>query len=92
MYDTTIVRYGEIFLKSEYVKRMLEERLIESIKLKSKVPHKIIRKRHRIYIESDDPDRAGEDIANIFGVTSASAAKYQKGEYICGKSHKNRKA
>jgi len=74
MCGITIVRYGEIFLKSEYVKRRMEDMLIEAVKLKLNVPHKIIRKRHRLYIESDDPGKVAKDVSNIFGVTSTSAA------------------
>ena len=79
MYDTTIVRYGEIFLKSEPVKREFERKLIKNIKLKLNNSNlnsnvEIIRKRHRIYIKSDRPEIIAKEVANIFGVTSTSPA------------------
>ena len=79
MYDTTIVRYGEIFLKSESVKREFERKLIKNIKLKLNNSNlnsgfEIIRKRHRIYIKSDKSEFIAREVSTIFGVVSTSPA------------------
>ncbi len=77
MYDTVIVRYAEIFLKSEYVKRRLEDRLIENIALVLKregIDARILRRRHRVYLSTDDAIRASEAVKSIFGVSSVSPA------------------
>lgn len=76
-YDTVIIRYGEIFLKSDYVRKKFENRLVENIVLKLKnknISHKIIKKRHRIYIESDQIEKAARELKNIFGIVSVSPA------------------
>ena len=79
-YDIIIVRYGEIFLKSNYIRIKFQNKLIENIilKLKNKnINCKIIKKRHRIYIESVDTgkiERIAEEVVDVFGVVSASPA------------------
>ncbi|RLI93490.1 MAG: tRNA 4-thiouridine(8) synthase ThiI [Candidatus Altiarchaeales archaeon] len=77
MYNVIIIRYSEIFLKSEYVKKEFENRLIDNIRLKlggtdGKI--KIIKGRHRIYIKTDDAETLAEKIRQIFGIKSLSPA------------------
>ncbi len=77
MYEIVVVRYGEIFLKSEYVKRKFEDRLIENIRLaleKKGLIGKIIRSRHRIYVEAEDAKRVAAAVSRVFGVVSTSPA------------------
>jgi len=75
MYNIVIVRYGEIFLKSEPVRRMFEKRLLEDIKHRLKgTDFKIKRKRHRIYVVTEEPEKAAETLTKIFGIVSVSPA------------------
>ncbi|ODS40785.1 tRNA 4-thiouridine(8) synthase ThiI [Candidatus Altiarchaeales archaeon WOR_SM1_SCG] len=79
-HNTVIVRYGEIFLKSDYVRKKFENKLIENLVLKLKnknLSHKIIKKRHRLYIESDDErniERIAQEVKDVFGIVSVSPA------------------
>ncbi len=77
MYTMVVVRYGEIFLKGEFVKRQLEDRLIENIRLKlgkDNLGGDIIRRRHRVYIKTRDARKVAESLRNIFGIVSVSPA------------------
>jgi thiamine biosynthesis protein ThiI len=77
MYDIVVVRYGEIFLKSEYVKRRFEDRLVENMRLtleRRSLLGKIIRRRHRIYVETEDAEGVAAAVSNVFGVVSTSPA------------------
>ena len=79
-YNIVIVRYGEIFLKSEYVRKKLVNKLVVNIVLKLKkknISHRIIKKRHRIYIESDDArnlEKIAHEVKDVLGVVSVSPA------------------
>ncbi len=73
MPKTIIVRYGEIALKSEPVRRRFEWRLIENIKLSLKgLDYKLRRERGRIFIDTRRPSAATERMAKIPGIVSAS--------------------
>ncbi len=73
MPKTIIVRYGEIALKSEPVRRRFEWRLIENIKLSLKgLDYKLRRERGRIFIDTRRPSAATERLAKIPGIVSAS--------------------
>lgn len=77
MYETVIVRYGEIFLKSEFVRKRFEGILVEILKsrLKKKGLNGIIlRKRHRIYVKTDCAEKVANNLADVFGVVSTSPA------------------
>jgi len=77
MYTLVILRYGEIFLKSEFVKRQFENRLIENAQLrlkKSNLEGKIIKRRHRIYIKTRDAERVADSLRRVFGIVSVSPA------------------
>ncbi|MBN2014955.1 MAG: tRNA 4-thiouridine(8) synthase ThiI [Candidatus Altiarchaeota archaeon] len=77
MYDTVLVRYGEIFLKSEHVKRQFENRLIENIRLilkRKNLEGEIIRRRHRILIQTKDAESVSESLSKVFGIVSTSPA------------------
>lgn len=78
MYDVVVVRYGEIFLKSEYVKRRFEDILVENIRRmleRRQLEGRIRRSRHRIYIESKNAEEVAYAVSRVFGVVSSSPAK-----------------
>lgn len=88
MYEIVIVRYGEIFLKSEFVRKRFEDILVENLKSKLRQTGEkgtIIRKRHRIYVKTDNAEKAADNLANIFGVVSVSPATETRAdlEEIC---------
>jgi len=70
-----LVRYSEIFLKSESVRRQWEDRLIRNIK--RVLDCKIRRDRGRIWVITDD-DRAKEKLKKIFGIVSFSECYHCK--------------
>ena len=73
MARTIIVRYGEIALKSEPVRRRFERRLIENIKLSLKgLDHKLRRERGRIFIDTNRPSATTGRLAKIPGIVSVS--------------------
>ncbi len=77
MYDTVIIRYGEIFLKSEFVRRRFENALVRNLKFRLEqmgVDGVILRKRHRIYVKTDYAEEVADNLANVFGVVSTSPA------------------
>jgi len=75
MYNIVIIRYGEIFLKSEPVRRRFEERLLDDIRQRLKgINFRIKRKRHRIYVVTDEPEKVAEILTKIFGIVSVSPA------------------
>ncbi len=75
MYDTIIVRYSEIFLKSKYVKKEFENQLIENIQLKLKgFGVGTRRERHRIYLKTKKASSLAAEVARIYGVKSVSPA------------------
>ena len=78
-HDTILVRYGEIFLKSEPVLRMWEKFLIRNIKSalkKQSIESKIRRKRGRIFIFTKDMQKACTMLKKIFGIVSFSPCFY----------------
>jgi len=78
LHDTIIVRYGEIFLKSDPVRRRFEGKLISNIEYKfqeNSIPYKIITRRHRIYIDTENTKDVPEILSRVFGIVSFSPAK-----------------
>ena len=73
--EAVMVRYGEVFLKSERVKRRFVSAMAENIGLALEaegLAHRIETHRGRILIYGDDPARIAETAARVFGVVSAS--------------------
>jgi thiamine biosynthesis protein ThiI len=73
--DEVLVRYGEIFLKSERVRKIYEAKLVKRIKevlRKAKVEFKIYRKRGRIFIKTKDISKALRYLRKVFGIVSFS--------------------
>jgi len=76
-YDTVIVRYGEIFLKSEYVRRSFEDILVGNIRRRlanASLDGSIYRRRHRIYINTDRAQDVCESLKTVCGIVSLSPA------------------
>ena len=70
-----MVRYGEVFLKSESVKRRFISIMTKNIRLALEaegLSHQIETPRGRILISGDAPERIAEVVTRIFGVVSAS--------------------
>ena len=73
MTKTVVVRYGEIALKSEPVRRRFERRLIENIKLSLKgLNYKLRRERGRIFADTRRPSAVIERLAKSPGIVSLS--------------------
>jgi len=75
--DTVLVRYGELGLKSEQVRRMMSECLSGNIAAmlgQRGVTGTVDDERDRIYVRTDDPEAATDAVADVFGVVSASPA------------------
>ena len=76
-YDLIIVRYGEIGLKAKETRRRFESSLVNNIKnaLKTKsLSSRIRTERGRIYVYTDQIDKAISVLQKIFGITSISPA------------------
>lgn len=77
VFDIVIVRYGEIGIKSEQVRRKYEQLLMNNIRAmldSRKVKYEdVIRERGRIFVKTKDP-KATDAVSNVFGVVSASPA------------------
>lgn len=73
--EAVMIRYGEIFLKSETVKRRFISIMTENIRLALEakgLSHRIETPRGRILIFGDEPRRIAAAVAGTFGVVSAS--------------------
>jgi thiamine biosynthesis protein ThiI len=74
-HNKILVRYGEIFLKSDSVRKLYERFLIENVKshLRSVgVDFTIARERGRLFIETDAVEEAGKELQRVFGIVSFS--------------------
>lgn len=75
MAKTIIVRYGELALKSERVRRRFERCLINNIKLALKgIDHKLTRERGRIFVNTRQVDSAVKRLTRVPGIVSVSPA------------------
>lgn len=75
MSKTVIVRYGELALKSEPVRRRFEWCLVSAIKLAlDDLTYSLRRERGRIFIDTKSPKRTAERLSMIPGVVSVSVA------------------
>lgn len=75
MSKTVIVRYGELALKSDPVRRRFERCLVSAIKLAlDGSTYSLGRERGRIFVETRSPKRVGERLSVIPGVVSVSVA------------------
>lgn len=75
MTRTVIVRYGELSLKSEPVRREFKEALIENISsVLGAIRNDIYTERGRIFIETSRPEETASRVSKIPGVVSTSPA------------------
>ncbi|MFH1834704.1 MAG: THUMP domain-containing protein [Methanobacteriota archaeon] len=77
MNDSVIVRYGEIFLKSEFVRKRFTERLVGNIKGildREGFDYTVVLRRHRCYLKTCSPQDVALRVSRVFGVTSTSPA------------------
>ena len=75
--NTVIIRYGEIFLKSDWVRckftQVLRENIICALE-RAGIDAKIDIQRHRLYANTPHAQEAAEAISRVFGVKSTSPA------------------
>ena len=70
---TVIVRYGEVALKSEIVRRRFEQRLIDNIKLSlGGLDHDLRRERGRIFIDTNSVGTTLKRLSKVPGIVSVS--------------------
>ncbi len=66
-----LIAFGELFLKSDQVKKVFTRKLFNNIRFfcqKEKINFKIYKLRDRIYLETDNIIKAEKIIKNIFGI------------------------
>jgi len=74
-----LIAFGEWFLKSEGVKNLFQERLINNLRFfleREKIKFSIISSRERIVVQSEQIEKALEKIKNIFGISWIADASY----------------
>ncbi len=75
---TVVVRYGELALKSERVRRRFEQRLVNNIKLALRgISHDIRRERGRIFVDTNST-AAATRLVKVPGIVSVSHATRTK--------------
>ncbi len=75
--DIILVRYGELSLKSTYVRKYFESTLVRNIKkalVKESIPYSITKERGRIYLSTTEISRSCLVLSRIFGIVSFSPA------------------
>jgi thiamine biosynthesis protein ThiI len=75
--DVVLVRHGELGVKSEQVRRSMEERLADNLRamLDARgLSGEIDRQRNRLFVHTDHPNPVADAAADTFGVVSASPA------------------
>jgi adenylyl- and sulfurtransferase ThiI len=76
-YDVILIRYGELSLKSTYVRKLFETTLIHNIKgalTHANITHGIAKERGRIYLTTDEISKSLSVLNRIFGIVSCSPA------------------
>jgi len=77
MYDVVLIRYGELSLKSAYVRNYFESTLVRNIRtafLQEKIQNNIVREWGRIYLYSNNISKSCSILQRIFGIVSLSPA------------------
>jgi len=75
--DVVLVRHGELGVKSEQVRRKMEDRLAGNLRAMFAargLAGDVERRRNRLFVHTDEPDAVAGAAADTFGVVSASAA------------------
>ncbi len=76
-YDIILIRYGELSLKSTYVRKYFESILVRNIKkalIKENISHNIRTERGRIYLSTTEISQSISILPRIFGIVSFSPA------------------
>jgi thiamine biosynthesis protein ThiI len=76
-FDVILIRYGELSLKSTYVRKLFESTLIRNIKRvhdQEDIIHTLRRERGRIYLTTADIPASITLLSRIFGIVSFSSA------------------
>ncbi|DAC72568.1 MAG TPA: hypothetical protein DSN98_04585 [Thermoplasmata archaeon] len=76
-YDIILIRYGELSLKSAYVRKYFESILVRNIKkalIAENIIHDIKKERGRIYLATTEISRSIGILSRIFGIVSFSPA------------------
>ncbi len=76
-YDVILLRYGELSLKSAYVRKYFESILVRNIKnafIRENIPHEIRTERGRIYLCTTELSKSIRVLPRIFGIVSFSPA------------------
>jgi thiamine biosynthesis protein ThiI len=76
-YDVILVRYGELSLKSTYVRKYFESILVRNIKkalTRENISHNITKERGRIYLSTTEISKSIMVLSRIFGIVSFSPA------------------
>jgi thiamine biosynthesis protein ThiI len=74
-YDIILVRYGELSLKSNYVRKYFESTLVRNTKkalTQQNIPHSITKERGRIYLSTTEVSKSCLVLSRIFGIVSFS--------------------
>jgi thiamine biosynthesis protein ThiI len=77
-----LIAFGELFLKSEKVRRIFLRKLINNISIslkKAGIDFKIHPSRERIFIETEEKSKAENVIKNVFGVSWFAQAIFLEG-------------
>jgi adenylyl- and sulfurtransferase ThiI len=75
--DVILIRYGELALKSSYVRKQFESTLLHNIKkalVQENIPHSLANERGRIYLTTEEISKSLPVIGRIFGIVSFSPA------------------
>ncbi|MBX0285805.1 tRNA sulfurtransferase [Halomicroarcula sp. F28] len=76
--DVVLVRHGELGVKSEQVRRKMEDRLAQNLRAMFDargLSGDIERRRNRLFVHTAEPDAVADAAADTFGVVSASPAR-----------------
>mgnify|MGYP000219628331 CR=1 FL=1 len=83
MKNGILIAFGELFLKSERVRRLFSMKLINNISLslkKAGINFKIHTLRERIFVETREKNKAENFIKNVFGISWFAKAIFLEGE------------
>ncbi|MEM5869754.1 MAG: tRNA uracil 4-sulfurtransferase ThiI [Candidatus Aenigmatarchaeota archaeon] len=82
MKEGILIAFGELFLKSERVRSIFLQKLIQNISLSLKVAKlkfKIFPSRERIFVETSETKKAEKIIKNVFGISWFAKAIFLEG-------------
>ncbi|MEM5773165.1 MAG: tRNA uracil 4-sulfurtransferase ThiI [Candidatus Aenigmatarchaeota archaeon] len=83
MKEGILIAFGELFLKSERVRNIFLQKLVQNISLslkREKVKFRIFPSRERIFVETSETKKAEKIIKNVFGISWFAHATFLEGE------------